>query len=259
MKPKTELFLYQLAWTAGAVMRPTFRNLNESFEGWCYREGLLRQVATLEREALIEVSGDGLNRVCRLTERGRLHALGGLNPVERWERSWDGMWRMVLFDLPETKRALRNRLRKLLRERRLGCLQQSVWISPDPTDSLVEAVRGTVDVPDVLVFMEGRTCAGEEAARLAGSAWDFAAINERWLAYERHLNALPTNRSADLAAELKAWSVVERQRWLQCRRADPFLPEALLPSSYRGREVWELRSRTLAKASKRAKDAMTKL
>ena len=89
MKPKTEEFLYLLLWSAGVLMRPTFRNLTDSYESWVYRNGLSRQVTTLERLQLLErdptAPGD---RTYRLTERGRLHALGGCDPSALWSRHW---------------------------------------------------------------------------------------------------------------------------------------------------------------------------
>ena len=33
---------------------PTFRNLTDSYESWAYRNGLLRQVVTLERQQFLE-------------------------------------------------------------------------------------------------------------------------------------------------------------------------------------------------------------
>ena len=49
MQPKTEEFLNLLLWSADLLARPTFRNLTDSYESWAYRNGLMRQVATLER------------------------------------------------------------------------------------------------------------------------------------------------------------------------------------------------------------------
>ena len=54
MKPKTEGFLNLLLWSADVLMRPTFRNLTDSYESWAYRNGLMRQVATLEQQQLLE-------------------------------------------------------------------------------------------------------------------------------------------------------------------------------------------------------------
>ena len=94
-------------WSADRLMRPTFRNLTDSYESWAYRKGLLRRIALLEKQRLIErdpVRPD--DRLYRLTWQGRLHALGGRDPLARWSREWDGRWRLVLFDVP-TKRSRR--------------------------------------------------------------------------------------------------------------------------------------------------------
>ena len=54
MQPKTEEFLNLLLWSADLLARPTFRNLTDSYEGWAYRNGLMRQVAILEKQRLLE-------------------------------------------------------------------------------------------------------------------------------------------------------------------------------------------------------------
>ena len=113
MKPKTEEFLNLLLWSADMLARPTFRNLtDDSYESWAYRNGLMRQVATLQKQQLLERDASTANdRLYRLTAQGRLHVLGGRDPEERWARSWDGQWRLVLFDLPAGQNAQRERLR----------------------------------------------------------------------------------------------------------------------------------------------------
>ena len=56
MKAKTEELLYLLLWTCERLVRPTFRNLTDSFESWVYRNGFNRQLAELERRKLVESS-----------------------------------------------------------------------------------------------------------------------------------------------------------------------------------------------------------
>src|ERR1041384_4545776 len=89
-KPKTEELLYLLLWACDIAARPTFRNLTDSFESWAYRTGFHRQLATLERQHLLETSlKSGGGRLHRLTEAGRLMALGARDPIARWKRRWD--------------------------------------------------------------------------------------------------------------------------------------------------------------------------
>jgi len=54
MQPKTEEFLNLLLWSADMLARPIFRNLTDSYESWAYRNGLMRQVAILEQQQLLE-------------------------------------------------------------------------------------------------------------------------------------------------------------------------------------------------------------
>ena len=117
MKAKTELLLYRMGWVLDRMMHPSFRNMDQSFESWAYQSGCLRQIQSLESQRLVESKPDdgrSGKRVYRLTELGRLAALGGRDPEQEWARRWDGLWRMVLFDVPESERRVRGSLRQVL-------------------------------------------------------------------------------------------------------------------------------------------------
>jgi DNA-binding transcriptional regulator PaaX len=53
-----------------------------------------------------------------------------LPDATRKEPRWDGKWRLILFDIPESKRATRDYLRSVLK--RAGCheFQRSMWMYP---------------------------------------------------------------------------------------------------------------------------------
>jgi DNA-binding PadR family transcriptional regulator len=118
---KTEEFLNLFLWSAEQLMRPTFRNLTDSYEAWAYRHGLLKQIHRLERKHWIERRRSApSDRLYRLTAQGRLFVLGGRDPEQRWERHWDGQWRIVLFDVPVQKNTQRRRLWGYLRDKGFG-------------------------------------------------------------------------------------------------------------------------------------------
>jgi hypothetical protein len=130
MKPKTKQLLYFLLWSCEQFMRPTWRNLTDSFELWACRNGFLRQLQYLEKIDPIESRGRGLGqRRHRLTQAGRLHASGGRDPEACWQRRWDGHWRLALFDVPVAQGVARNRLRHHLRARGFGHLQSATRLS----------------------------------------------------------------------------------------------------------------------------------
>jgi len=253
VKPKTEELLNLLLWTADTFLRPNFRNLLSSYESWAYRNGLLRQLHTLERQQLLERGGNPQNdRLYRLTEQGRLHALGGRDPEQQWARSWDGQWRMVLFDVPLGQNAQRERLRRYLRDRGFGYLQHSVWITPDPLDAESRILSGgRIDVGSLLL-LEARPCAGESHAEIVAGAWDFESINGR---YARHLKVLEERPEVVLRDEaasktLRRWASTEREAWLDAVTSDPLLPARLLPSGYLGRTAWRRRVEVIRAAGR---------
>jgi phenylacetic acid degradation operon negative regulatory protein len=250
MKAKTEELLYLLLWTCDMLSRPTFRNLTDSFESWAYRNGFHRQLADLERQSLLESSDGGggpAERVRRLTEAGRLHALGGRDPEACWRRKWDGRWRLVLFDLPAAEGTARNRLRNALRERGFGWLQNSVWISPHPMPDQAALLAGAQVNVESLLCLEARPSAGETDEEIVAGAWDFAEIDAR---YARHLQIIEAChkeglRDAATAEAFLKWAARERAAWLEAVSADPLLPERLLPPGYLGQKAWRARVATL--------------
>lgn len=255
MKPKTEELLYLLLWAADRLANPTFRNLTDSYEAWAYRKGLLRQLNTLEKQQMLERdSAEPDERIYRLTEQGRLHALGGRDPQERWSRSWDGLWRLVVFDVPTSQNAWRDKLRYYLRDRFFGSLQRSVWITPDRTEVERGILAGAEVNPSSLILLEARSCAGESDQEIVAGAWDFGGINRNYeeclAVLDQRPDCLPESDAS--AKDLLTWATNERNAWLKAISSDPLLPERLLPSGYLGRRVWRRRLEVLREAGLQA-------
>ena len=256
MQPKTEEFLNLLLWAADMLARPTFRNLTDSYESWAYRNGLMRQVATLQKQQMLERDTDNANdRLYRLTSAGRLHVLGGRDPEERWARPWDGQWRLVIFDVPTKQNTQRERLRRYLRNKGFGYLQNSVWITPDPLDQEREILGGGEINVESLLLLEARPCAGESDAEIVKGAWNFEQINRR---YSRHLKVLAERPGSGLhnnaaAKSLLRWAEAEREAWLDAVTYDPLLPGRILPSDYLGQQAWRRRVEVLREAGRQLK------
>jgi phenylacetic acid degradation operon negative regulatory protein len=253
MNSRTDEFLNLLLWSADVLTRPTFRNLTDSYESWAYRNGLLRQAAKLERQQLLERDATCPDdRLYRLTAQGRLHVLGGRDPEERWARLWDGQWRLVLFDVPTGQNAQRERLRRYLRDKGFGYLQNSVWISPDPLEQERQILgSGKINV-ESLILLEARPCAGESDAEIVEGSWGFECINRR---YARHLKVLETRprialRNISAAKALLRWAAMEREAWLDAVTIDPLLPGRILPSDYLGQRAWRRRVEVLRDAGR---------
>lgn len=250
MNAKTELMLYRLEWLAGKMMRPTWRSLDSSFESWAYGSGLLRQIQRLEAKALIETKMDSRSgeRMIRLTEKGALACRPKTDPVEQWTRAWDGKWRMVIFDVPESDRSLRAKMRRRLMLEGFGCLQKSVWISPSPFGAMIEELKDAKVEGGALTLWEAIPAAGEKPEDMVKEAWNFEEIGRRWQALSEHLKMAESPEK--LGVSLWDWLSGERQLVRACLDLDPLLPAELLPPEYPGRAVWKKRAETLGRIAR---------
>jgi phenylacetic acid degradation operon negative regulatory protein len=244
----SEIWLPLLLRTLDLLANPTPHNILRSYEAWDYENRLRPQFRQLERTRLLERQGDLHNRTLHVTKAGRLAASGGVDPVQRWQRSWDGRWRMLMFDLPSRRQSLRLRLWRWLRLSRFGYLQHSVWLSPDSVSDETLPLRRLKLTPESFLVFEGRPVGSDTDADLVRSAWDFAAINRR---YERVCEL--AERGTKLARarpvrgnEVHRWLGEDHAAWLAAAQLDPLLPERLWPADYLGRAAWDQRNAALA-------------
>ena len=103
------------------------------------KQALLR----LEQRGLIKVIGEGKKREIHLTQQGeeKINALYTGAYVIPLPIRWDGKWRLVMFDVPEKRKKVRDTLRMLLRSAGFIHFQDSAWIQPYPCDELVTLLR----------------------------------------------------------------------------------------------------------------------
>jgi phenylacetic acid degradation operon negative regulatory protein len=240
---KSEDWLALFWWSLESIVCPSPSNLLRTFEAWDYDHRLRAQLRQLERAKFIERDGAGRAARLSLTDQGQRAVWGGVDPGQRWRRSWDGVWRLLMFDLPSKNQQVRLRLWRWLRAQRFGYLQNSVWISPDALGEEAMPLKSLKLTPESLTVIEGRPTGSDTDADLVRSAWDFERINGYYqdvLDLGRRGLELGEDRK-ESAAKRRQWLAAERQAWLQAMRVDPLLPEALLPLGYLGREAWKQR------------------
>lgn len=113
------------------------------------RYGLPKAVRLLEQKKLITlVRSKDDTYLVRPTVRGRERAslLQLLETKLIVKNKWDGKWRLVIFDIPEEKRKMRNLLRQCLKNWDFYKLQASVFVCPydcrDAVDLLIRTCNG---------------------------------------------------------------------------------------------------------------------
>jgi phenylacetic acid degradation operon negative regulatory protein len=254
MKTKTELLLYRLLWLAEKPLRPTYCNLEQSFEGWAYQNGLLNQIQQLEAQGFLEATQDTASgrRLHRLTEAGRSAALGGRDPEKSWSVTWDRKWRLFLFDIPEHESSKRRQLTRAFTKAGCGCLQGSVWISPTTPPAIEKLIAS--DDPDCthLLLLLADSKGAKVDAKMVEGAWHFEAINAKYQKLQETLDCFPQVARRNTRDSLAEWTAEENTASRAVLQIDPLLPSELLPKHYAGKKIWKNRRRILTEAARLA-------
>ena len=111
-------------------------------EKWRYRGTIKQTIKRLEERKFVVTETRGEELIVKITQAGkrwlRHYHLGGM-VIERQKR-WDGLWRVVVFDIPENQHHTRDIVRGWLKRLGFARLQQSVWIIPWPCRQQFEAL-----------------------------------------------------------------------------------------------------------------------
>jgi len=84
----------------------------------------------------------------KMLERYKLEEIDIARP-----KKWDGVWRFILFDVPENKKHARRELSAKLRELGFYRLQKSVFLHPFPCEKEIEALGVIFGVQKYIITM----------------------------------------------------------------------------------------------------------
>jgi len=97
----------------------------------------------LEKEGLIKIVCESKESSIELTNKGRekVKMLSTQDYKYKYPENWDEKWRLIIFDIPNTKRKTRDILRDKLKH--LGCfqLQESVFVFPFDCKDVIDYIK----------------------------------------------------------------------------------------------------------------------
>lgn len=114
------------------------------------------EVVQLSRKRLVKA---GLlkykGKFLELTEEGerKLRQLDRSDYKIKKPKRWDGKWRELIFDIPERRKLMREKLRNTLRSIGFLRLQDSVWIYPYPCEDLITLLKADFKIGKDLLYM----------------------------------------------------------------------------------------------------------
>lgn len=104
----------------------------------------------LRKRDLIAVESRKGRVYVALTEAGKRHAyakrLKRMTPSQKTR--WDGMWRLLMYDISDVDRMKRDALRSLIQRLGFKHMQHSVWISPYDYRKEVDELKRFFDLSD---------------------------------------------------------------------------------------------------------------
>ena len=117
---------------------------------------ITRSIKNLADTGLIETIESDRQSYARITPKGRqkLASLKLDNKHTLSNPSWDGKWRIILLDLPETRKAEREALRYLLKKAGFVCLKNSAYVSPHPFEFLFQNIKKDFELgPELMIIV----------------------------------------------------------------------------------------------------------
>lgn len=89
-----------------------------------------------------------------LTKKGeRLLSVLNFKDVTKRVGLWDGRWRALVFDIPERRKHVRERIREFLRGMGFVRLQDSVWIIPYDCEDIVTLLKNEYYLHVEMIYM----------------------------------------------------------------------------------------------------------
>ncbi|MEK7148207.1 MAG: hypothetical protein AAB758_02815 [Patescibacteria group bacterium] len=82
--------------------------------------------------------------------------------LEKWRRSdfklpqpmrWDKKWRIIIFDIPEKKKVVRNEIRQIFINAGLKRLQDSVWVYPYDCEDIIGLLKVDYGIGSNLLYI----------------------------------------------------------------------------------------------------------
>lgn len=134
--------------------------------------GVLSKLKNLKLAEKIKIGDEDWYKI---TLKGEQYFDEILSPLKE-NFKWDHKWRLVMFDIPESQRSKRDKLRRALSAIGMGILQASVWISPNDIRQDIEEISLKLKLENAIKFFEVSSTPSLNQ-QIIDKAWNLPDIN----------------------------------------------------------------------------------
>lgn len=160
---------------------------------------------------------------------------------------WDGRWHLLTFSIPESRRDLRRRLRRLLLWLGFGVLNHTTWISPRDLRTEVERIVNALRARPFVEFFSAEHRGFSSGRQIVAHCWDLDRLSEYYAAFiARYESPFEECRARLVAGDGLEPKECFAQRFMLIHEyrsspyVDPNLPLELLPDNWLGERAVQL-------------------
>ena len=134
----------------------------EKFNLWRLRQVIKR----MQNSKLVEVKEEKGVPIIKITHKGKQKLLRyKVDEMVLDESSWDGKWRLIIYDVASTKRANSEMFRTILNKLRFLKLQRSVYLTPFKCEDEIEYLRLLFEIGNEVQILKVGSLENEAAYR----------------------------------------------------------------------------------------------
>ena len=167
-----------------------------------------------------------------LTEKGFLNFCLEFPFFRFLKYSWDKKWRIISYEIPETKREIRDRLRRQMQGWGLGPWHRSFWITPHPIIEDLRQLIGAKEEEKYFQAFESDHVFGSREI-LVEKVWEKKRLDGDYRQLFKKWHEVLSGQEEKL---LKFKKIIDS--YVDFLKNDPGLPKELVGESWIGLEGW---------------------
>jgi DNA-binding transcriptional regulator PaaX len=119
------------------------------------RQGMKRSLGRLISHGYIEFRIEHGKKRLRLTQKGEKYAalMGEGKLAPKKPKRWDHKWRILIFDIPEKRRKIRDGIRSTLMNLGFHRLQDSVWVYPYDCEDFITILKAEFRIGKDVLYL----------------------------------------------------------------------------------------------------------
>lgn len=116
---------------------------------------LRRNLRRLQDQKILEIINEDGNEVIKLTQKGHIKYLRfKLEALSLKGKSWDGKWRLVIYDISKLKKSAQENFRRVLKQINFFPLQKSVYLTPYQCKEEIDYLREYFNLSEEVLLLE---------------------------------------------------------------------------------------------------------